>query len=93
MATVVPSLHAGRCAPRSLGAAGPFILRLDSNCRSSRTSRRSLGLLMEFVGSLLALLFSFLCGLLVEWLLLQGLFRLMARQPLERIPGAQESAK
>jgi hypothetical protein len=48
---------------------------------------------MEFVGSFLALLFSFLCGLLMEWLFLRGLFKLMERQSPKRMPGAPQSAK
>jgi len=48
---------------------------------------------MEFVGSVLALLFSLLCGLLIEWLLLRGLFKLMERQPDETTPSTHQSAK
>ena len=41
---------------------------------------------MEFVESLTALLCSFLSGLLVEWVLLRGLFKLMGKQTEQPIP-------
>lgn len=48
---------------------------------------------MEFVESLIALLCSFLFGLLIEWVFLRGLFKLMAKQPPKRMPAARETAK
>ena len=41
---------------------------------------------MEFVESLTALLGSFLFGLLIEWVLLRGLFKLIGKQSQEPIP-------
>jgi hypothetical protein len=46
---------------------------------------------MEFMESLTALLFSFVCGLLIEWLLLYGFFKVLAKQRSERMPGAQQT--
>jgi hypothetical protein len=44
---------------------------------------------VEFVEMLTALLLSFLWGLLIEWLLLHGLFKLIAKQAPEEMPSAQ----
>lgn len=46
---------------------------------------------MEFVESSIALLLSLVCGLLIEWLLLHGLFKLIARPASKKISGAQVS--
>lgn len=48
---------------------------------------------MEFVESSIALLLSFGCGLLIEWLLLRGLFKLIARPAPKEISGAQQATE
>ena len=48
---------------------------------------------MEFVELLTALLFSFVCGLLIAWLLLRGLFKLIAKQQTEQSVGEQGNAE
>jgi len=48
---------------------------------------------MEFVELLTVLLFSFLSGLLVAWLLLRGLFKLIAKQQTGQSAGEQPSAE
>ena len=47
---------------------------------------------MEFVESLTTLLSSFLLGLLLEWVLLRGLFKLIGKQPQETL-SAREIVK
>lgn len=79
-------------APYVVGAARRFILHLDGECKLVCASRRSGVTLMEFVESLTALLFSFLCGLLIQWLLLHGFFKVVAKRRPERIPGAEQTA-
>jgi hypothetical protein len=48
---------------------------------------------VEFMEMLAALLLSFLWGLLIAWLLLHGLFKLIARQAPEEMPGAPRAAE
>ena len=48
---------------------------------------------MEFVESSIALLLSFVCGLLIEWLLLHGLFKLIARRALKEISGVEQATE
>ena len=71
--------------------AGRSKLRADADCRAFSAFQWCWVYLMIFVESLTALLCSFLLGLVLEWVLLRGLFKLIEKHPPEPISARNRS--
>ena len=85
VATVVPGPECGQCGLRSTQAVWNSLYVLMAAC-FVHPGQKEQSELMELVELLTALLCSFLFGLLIEWVLLQGLFKLIGTELQEPIP-------